>query len=259
MKDESVKWVYEDDMAKVGSVEPIAAPRSTLEELSKRDYKGVNYFPKEYYAPVVDPDSYETMLQRGTSNQDCSMDAALYIPKSKTWLLVELRLGYTNCENLSFTEMDGKVSHTKTLLLPTACGKECYFIFKENIASRAQRTINNLLKEKNRTSYQWNVCSPRDFCNQVVGISKMPIRYIHSEEEIIASLDSKLGNWNAFLNQVDFWKQKGQRYLYGGKKSEKINIYKVVSCYLEKLIASNAFSEIEDATEYLEIYKEDFI
>lgn len=251
-------WGYEDDINKLKCVPPIEAPRSTLDELSKRDYQGKNYLPSGFYAPVVDPDSYETCLQKGYGNQDHSMDAALYIPSQHAYLLVEMRMGYENCRNLSFSDMEDKLVHTKRIMSPTACLGECYFLFKENVAETAKGYIRNLLLEYNKRSYVWNVCTPDEFGKEeVIGVSRLPIQYKHAEVEIFSSLSCHLSDWDAFLKQVEYWINKGKQYEWTNKV-EQLHIHNILRDYLLQVKNNQTFTAVlPDAGDYLDIVLED--
>ena len=115
---------------------------STLNEISNRDYPGTDYFNPDIIG--LDMDDYERRTCYGHANN--TVDAVIGIctcqnkkKSSPRLLLVELRMGYEKANNLSKSEMERKILHTKELLsAEKTINRESVFIFDERVAAQAR-------------------------------------------------------------------------------------------------------------------------
>lgn len=112
----------------------------TLDEVSKKDYPKDNYFDTSILC--LDMDDYETQICRGYRGKTETVDAVIGIKNytqqncftHQRLLLVELRMNYKSPRNISQTELENKVRHTRELLgTETPIETKSWFIFKNGI------------------------------------------------------------------------------------------------------------------------------
>ena len=94
----------------------------------------------------VSLDDYEAKVLKGSN--DCTMDAAIGIGNyannrvtTSRLMLVELRMGYDNVDNLSASSLENKISHSENLLSGHRIDKNNYFIFRDGVAAQRERRL----------------------------------------------------------------------------------------------------------------------
>jgi len=151
----------------------------TLSEISNRDYPNRNYITKTI--EVLDMDSYEAF--KG-GNNDCTVDAVLGIcnerhgvPCRPRHLLVELRMGYTNVNNLSPSQIRQKDCHSRDLLNAcidhTPIDSSLCLLFDQSIIHQAERWLYRTQME-HQYAKTWIVFSPSTFCNYINADKEFP-------------------------------------------------------------------------------------
>lgn len=135
--------VYADEYRKANRLNTDFS--SDLDSLCRRDYRRA-FFNQEI--PCLDIDEYERFC---SGQNDCTMDAAIGIGtydqntvKDQRFLLVELRLGYTNANNLDYQNMSQKIDHTKDILSGSRIHPN-YFSFSHRMCRQLQK----LFQQKN--------------------------------------------------------------------------------------------------------------
>ena len=120
---------------------------STLNDVSKRDYRGKNYFDNTI--KCLDTDSYENKLAANEKrDKRPTVDAVIGISDIKNGLktcnrlfLVELRLGYKTEETLDFDNMYRKVTNTRGFFYNDRIENEVAFIFSETIIQKTKNAF----------------------------------------------------------------------------------------------------------------------
>lgn len=209
--------VYNNDFLKRHSLYRHCA--STLNAVSERDYPNKNYF--DAHIECLDMDTYEKKCCSG--NAECTVDAVIGISKcdnkvtsSHRLMLVELRMLYINAANLSKSELEQKVNHTKDLLgseLPIY--KNNVFVFTDNVAPQARSFMNRLMQGSKhlKTFLVWSVS---DFRNNIKSIDEMPYKPIYPPTEICEELDVfiKKQQWQQLFDKISFWKECALKLRY---------------------------------------------
>lgn len=201
--------VYNNDFLKRHSLYRHCA--STLNAVSERDYPKKNYFDTRI--ECLDMDTYE---KKCGGNADCTVDAVIGISNcvnkvtsSHRLLLVELRMLYVNANNLSKTELEQKIKHTKDLLgSELTIDKNSIFIFTNNVAPQARSVMSRLMQgsKQLKTFLVWSVS---DFNNNIKSIDDMPYNPIYPPAKICKELDTfvKKQQWKQLFDKVSFWKK----------------------------------------------------
>lgn len=193
---------------------------STLNEVSKRDYPASDYFNSDIQC--LDMDTYEKTILR-KSHAEHTVDAVIGISTYENnqalnprLLLIELRMGYKNVSNLSKTEMERKVTHTKSLLGgEKTIERESVFLFDKTVASQAERWFDR----QSRTGGELKdckVCSVSDFSTIIKSISDFPYKPIHKAEDIKSSVRqyAAKSEWIKFIEQITYWCDEAEKYYY---------------------------------------------
>lgn len=236
---------------------------STLNEVSNRDYPGKDYFNKEILC--LDMDIYEKNVLHSES-PDCTVDAVIGISSyesSRTHnprlLLIELRIDYKNIANLSKSEMERKVTHTKSLLSgEKAIEKGCLFIFNDSISSQAKNWFSRQERTKGILK-DCSACSVSDFSTKVKSPSDFPYSPIHTEDDIKTSVLPYLSNadWTNFRREINFWCDKARSYC-SKNQSEYQHIETVVKCIWSYFKSQTEHNLSDEELIENEILEEDF-
>lgn len=180
-----------------------------FDDISNRDRKGSCYFSRDIVA--LDMDTYEKM--RG-GNADRTVDAVIGIETcinkkcmSPRLMMIELRTNYNSPNNLSKSELEGKVTHSSQLLgaeLPVERHK--ILLFRDEVAAQARSWVASKTEEGGeiRNMIVWSV---KNFNDSVKSYDEMPYTPINSEQFIIAELDSYLEacSWKRYFDKIHFW------------------------------------------------------
>ena len=170
---------------------------ASLSDISKRDYHGKDYFPS-MNIDVLDIDSYEKAIHKGKSgNMACTGDAVIgiaLVKKGNTLMhpavmIVELRMGYKEGDNISLSELENKVTHTKTLL-STALQvyPKYYFIFTDKEEPQARSLMYREAQEIGRMQ-EYKVTSVSDFNSNMKDPSQIPYQYQYRGKDITQSFN----------------------------------------------------------------------
>lgn len=209
--------VYNNDFLKRHSLYRHCA--STLNAVSERDYPNKNYF--DAHIECLDMDTYEKKCCSG--NAECTVDAVIGISKcdnkvtsSHRLMLVELRMLYINAANLSKSELEQKVNHTKDLLgseLPIY--KNNVFVFANNVAPQARSVMSSLMRGSKhlQTFIVWSVT---DFSNNVKSIDDMPYNPVYPPANMRKELDGfvKTQKWQQLFVKIFYWKEIALKIRY---------------------------------------------
>jgi len=195
---------------------------STLNTVSERDYPGHNYFNQSI--ECLDMDSYERSQANGS--EDNTVDAVIGISNYRNnriinprLLLVELRMGYSSTKNLSKTQFERKVTHTRDLL-----GSECsinpnsVFVFNNNFAPQAKHWLSARQQEGGKIR-QCIACSTKWFNENVRSPESMSDEHIHTKISIVCNLSCHVenANFSQLFDNLDYWLLKSEKYMYSNR------------------------------------------
>lgn len=204
--------VINNDLIKKHSIYPKCC--NTLNKISTYDSTSKNNFDPNIECLAMD--QYEKLLNK--NKQDKSADAVIGVIKynnrkkiNEGLLLVELRLLYKSDNNISKSELEEKIKHTKQLLgveLPIL--KESIFVFTDKVAPQAQYKISSFKREGGE-SKNFIVYSVSQFNDNV----KLPTKskeYIsyYKQENIAKEFNTliKKNEWFKILDKFEFWRKK---------------------------------------------------
>ena len=119
---------------------------SSLVAIAARDYPGKNYFSEGIAA--LDLDAYEAGHAKGDKGKtvDAVIGVADYRERisNRRLQLIELRLGYGSSDNLSSRELNGKISHSLSVVgSEFVVDKAVLFVFSLR-TSASQRRISTI-------------------------------------------------------------------------------------------------------------------
>ena len=190
-----------------------------LDDISRRDYPGKNYFCREIDA--LDMDTYETLVCHG--QKDCTADAVIGISTcvnkkltAPRLLLVELRMDYESADNLSKSNMEGKVLHTKQLLgAEQPIDKESVFVFTEKVAPQARHWVESLKQEGGEIT-RFVVYSVQEFADNIRSYATMPYTPINAPAAIVKELGQyiEVAQWQTLFAKFHFWMEYATRIRY---------------------------------------------
>lgn len=192
--------------------------QSTLEEIAERDYCRCGWFDKR--TCCLSLDEYEVEICKGSNN--CTMDAAIGIANYENnrvtalrLMLVELRMGYENAENLSVSSLDSKINHSRSLLLGCSIDTNNYFIFMNNVAAQAKSWAERKRNEGGVRN-MWVMLSVDEFNHLIHFVEDMP--YVPKTDlvKLRSGLESLVvgRKWHELSEQSDYWRKKALDYKY---------------------------------------------
>lgn len=230
--------VYADEYRKANRLNTDFS--SDLDSLCRRDYRRA-FFNQEI--PCIDIDEYE----RSCSGQnDCTMDAAIGIGtyeqnavKDQRFLLVELRLGYINANNLDYQNMSQKIDHTKDILSGSKIHPNYFFIFTSNVSSVAKNCFSRKMRQlKNIAS--WKAMSPQDFLNAIEYRENQPYAPINDINDISISFANAFSKGeSSFIKFYSYWTDRVDEYRYQYNFSEASSILIALKNTLGALVTTD--------------------
>lgn len=192
----------------------------TLLNISNRDYP--NRYNFDSRIKCLDIDSYERNVCG--QNPDNTVDAVIGIcncknDKRKTMhrlMLLELRMDYESNRNLSITQMNKKVAHTRNLLGgDILIDPNNYFLFDDAVSEQIKRWFANKRVEGGsfKNCVAWSV---NDFKTNVISYDDLPYTPQYDKEKIIKELSSFAdnGNWDKLFSGFKFWLNKAKNIQY---------------------------------------------
>lgn len=185
--------------------------KSTLNEVSERDYPNKNYFSPKI--ECLDVDDYEMRISRGDESR--TVDAIIGISNcsaqkgtsNQRLLLVELRMLYKSAHGLSRSAMEAKVRHTKSLIGNSLrVEPKCILVFTERVAPQAKYWITSLLREGGeiRNFVIWSV---NEFNSNIRDVNDMPYTPLYESKKIATELNKLyLGNQlDGLFARITYW------------------------------------------------------
>ncbi len=195
---------------------------STLNAVSERDYPGKNYFDQSI--KCLDMDSYER--DQATGNEDSTVDAVIGICNyannrtvNQRLLLVELKMGYSSPNNLSKTQFERKVKHTRDLLgNEKPINPNSVFVFNDKFAPIAQHWLSAKQHEGGEIRH-CRVCSTAYFNENVKSPESIPYRPIHTKDSIESTLNvhAERGDFQQLFSTLDYWLQQSENIWYSNR------------------------------------------
>lgn len=233
-----------------------ASCHNTLNAVSNRDYPNSDFFRPDI--ECLDLDAYEKEHCGGQA--DCTVDAVLGIcschNKRKSayrLLLVELRMNYQSERNLSKTDMERKVLHTRDILgEELAIERESIFIFNNRIAER----VRNWFSRQAQSGGELRFCRPyavSDFPTVVNCYEDMPYVPDTDVEQVLKELKQK--PWKGFITGMQYWIRQAGEYSYRNPFEEQCIQKMLKEAYL--WVKDTKESWNDDELLDMEILKED--
>lgn len=234
-----------------------------LKSLSYKDYPNQNFFTEEILC--LDMDKYEKLNANGNNNM--TMDAAIgirsFVGHDATFprkLLIELRMGYKNVNNLDKKILIGKVQHTRSILQTEGTVDKNYiFVLTDAIYQKARRWFRDHSAEDSilKQYLPWSVSMVN---NNILPISKIPYTPKTDINSMISGLKQKLNNKDKsnFFKMLEHFLKLAKKYQYS--EPFEYNVLKpkfapIWKEYLQKQDHNND-EEILEAEILLEDYNE---
>lgn len=235
----------------------------TLQELSQRDYSDKYEFNPNI--ECLDLDVYEKNTRKGNLNR--TMDAVIGICDCSTkkhksnerLLLVELRMGYRNVNNLSVTDLVNKVSHSKIILgTEIPIDKNNIFIFDDKVYPQAVRWFSSRGNARGELKY-YLVHSVTTFRSYIANYDDLPYVPQTNAESIKKDVESSanLEDFQGVLRKINYWLNvaKKQKYINVNEfRHIMVVIEEMWMVYAHKIRNSNDTNLQIEA----EIFEEDF-
>lgn len=225
---------------------------SSLSLLSDRDYGDGSYF-KGYDIPSIDLDSYEKSIE---GSNDCTADGVIGIAETigkdvgnKRLLITELRMGYENCNNLSFSNIMRKYNHSCDILRFKSCDckidNKFALIFKPKVVAQARRLVFSWSKESSkRAAKYWSVLCPESFCNYINYGKEPPLK---PTEKTVGIVDKWKENKSlTSFEQFNDLISEMRNYLYEMKNKYLIADLKYIEDHISVLLDSISFPSGDD-------------
>lgn len=264
MGNDEIVWPYEKEITE----HPLANNfLSTLDTLAERDSPRHHFFVKDTKAISLDDYEIYKAKKEGTERKK-TVDAVIGIcnekqgkPKNPRLLLIELRLNYTNPDNLSYSEIHEKEIHSRNLLskfIDKRRVDETYvLIFNETVFQQLRRNFYSR-KNGNKKYKKWEIYTPEKFSNRVNLGKDLP--YTPQEKSIgiiekindISSKKDMEGLEKIWEYTIDY-----MNMLYSKSKIAEYewfinNLYSIISNFDENALT-------DDQKIILEIIREDII
>lgn len=234
---------------------------STLNTVSERDYPGRNYFDNAI--ACLDMDLYER--EHAIGNEDCTVDAVIGISNyannrtiNPRLLRIELRMDYTNIQNLSKTQFERKVTHTRDLLgNEITVNQNSVFIFNERVAPQARHWLSAHQQEGGEIRH-CIVCSTDDFNENVKSPESMPYEPLHPKDSILVPLNNFVenGDFHQLFKNLDYWLQQSEKMMYSNR-FEHEHIKGIIKEFWTKFRTNHPCLENEDDELDAQIMDED--
>ena len=231
--------------------------KSTLQGISDRDYPGKNYFKPLPNIDALDLDTYEKSLHK--KSLECTGDATIGVAINKDGenlvdsylLLVELRMGHKNGDNLKLEKIRKKVEHSIGILNSSGAVRiyqNYFFIFTDAEAPHAKNKINRRANEIGRMK-QYKVFSVSEFKDMIIDPASLPYVPENCAESIKKSFAGALKNSSNFDKFSNYWSEKIKDY-------RNRNVLQEVKYISEVLIEeiTNAKNRIDSSSDlYIEM------
>lgn len=231
---------------------------TTLQNIAERDYPHKKYFSEISCVDAIDMDLYESSQHK--SQMDCTGDATIGIALDKegddflhsAYMIVELRMGYRNINNINLDELNKKIDSSKAILNneTQSCNiYECYyFIFTDSFAPQAKNYISRLVRSSKK-SKNYCVVSVSDFEEIMIDPEMLPYKPIHSQEDIEKSFNINIYqenfNIDLFSKSFYYWINLVKDYKNKNKLNEVQHIRNVLSLIIEDIKIKWQFTEDE--------------
>lgn len=239
--------VFDNDVIHSASLEHIN--KSTLQEVSDRDYPGSYHFKPD--VACLDMDTYETEVCGGSKGAtvDCVVGINDYDGNKHTnprLLFVELRMDYDSFKNLSATKLKEKVENTQNRIGQEILHeKEKFFIFKNSIKSAIAGWF---MRQHNAHAIpaSYKSLSVQEFNEAILLSNEVPYVPKVDRKKIADSLNKSIqsNNEDRILQAFDYWAKRANAYEYQYNKPEAEFIREVI------LASWQEFKSDSDATGY---------
>lgn len=172
--------------------------------------------------------------------------------------LVELRLEYKSARGLSKSNIESKVTHTRTLLgAEMPIDQQSVFVFSDNVAEQARHWVESRKKEGGEIRY-FVVNSLSAFNANIRSYDSLPYSPINPSEIIAPELAKLLDDkqYHNFVNQFRYWMKQREYHRY--RNSFECHNIENILIEVWKYASANPknFSNDDEELEYM-IFEED--
>ena len=200
-----------------------------LNDISEKDYPGKNYIRTD--VDSISLDEYEGIRSEGTA--DKTMDAVVGVADishnrkvGSRLLMVELRMGYDDTNNLKISSLQGKVIHSGLLLGGSVpLDEECVFVFRVDVAEQAKKWIFGASKEST-IAEKWVALSTDELNNLLKSEKEIPYQpennMAFADKQMLKLIADK--DMEGLLNHIDYWHNKADSYRIQYKLMEQNHI-----------------------------------
>ena len=216
--------------------------KSTLQNISNRDYPSDDYFKSFHNIDALDLDTCEKSLHKDST--ECTGDAIIGVAlkklgnnlKDSYLLLIELRMGYKNGDNLDLGKIRKKVEHSKDILSDSGASRiyqNYFFIFTDTEAPHAKNKINRRANEIGRMK-QYKVYSVSELKDMIIDPASLPFVPKNSAKDIRRSFVAALKNSLEFEKFSNYWSEKIKDYRNRNDLQEAKHISEIIMKEISK-------------------------
>ena len=254
-------WVYNNGVI---GIHPLAAYcKSTLRDVSEKDYPGSNYFNPDIECLDLDAYVKSKHLARTPKTMDAAMGISNIIQNrtvSPRILLVEFRMDYESNRQLSASELKEKnresravVTEPNTTLYPNPV-----FLFTEKCIEEVRSWHSRQIRVDGTLS-EWMFMSVSEFEDMVKDVTSIPVTYIHDVDKIRMDVKSVYKNqgMEAFVEQILFWADKVRRYEWKYNIEESNHLKEALKDIWCETIIENFLPQSDDDRYWIEIIEEE--
>lgn len=254
------KKVYDNQVLKQHPLYSYSECRSTLNEISEKDYPGCNYFPENIDA--IDVDNYEHKVLRPIEEEP-TVDAAIGIAdyngdkiSSERIQIIELKIDVNNTGSIVYANYNKKVNHsTRILTGAITIDDVVYFVFNNGFVAQARRRFSSF-KEQYNDAKKWKAVSLLEFNEEIkfkedITIDREPVFDMKSViKECQKAIDKD--NEGYLIDTFDDWKTKYYRYSSKNDIVEAKNIESGLITIWQNMMASSHEEIVEIANAFQE-------
>ena len=205
-----------------------------LYAISLKDYEHDTFFQSRSDIDGIDIDQFEA--DQAIADRDMTMDAMVGIADfsnnhivNNRLLLLELRMDYKSIRHLRPDKLQGKISHTRSVIgKAVRVDEENVFVFRKDVSEQAKKWMFTTSQEYHDAK-SWVAVSPDELTNMLHSQDSMPYQAISKMEPVDKELSKKIAakDFDAVLDIITYWHHKAEQYKlkYLLKEEEHIKVH----------------------------------
>lgn len=219
---------------------------SNLKNIAYRDY-GEDVCFRNIDVDCIDVDQVET--QR-THQADNTVDASIGISaisdncNSKYFMLVELRMGYGNINNVKFSEWKHKVKHSVDIISSDIAPIRpmYFFVFSESLIHQVVKKLDQY-KKTDAELRRYEAVSVKDFENACVMPDDWPKPLLFNSEQLQQQLRNivEQNDLNKLVDCYYYWKEEAIKYKFKHNLREVAEIKHVFYTVLSSIDCTDRY------------------